>query len=431
MSKQYIFSIFHKGCNCKFLFTNNKFNYEIPNHFLPLLVGINAVPAKLNVTQHSHGQDVPYCGNATVPCRTIRFTVNKANSGDTIYIDDANGKPYKECDKSPNAIQLNKSLSFICPNGMAEVQCRSGNNIIFEIPNNVLENQIISFTSIKFTSANPALKTLCDNTRILIRRCVFQGNNIAIYMKNQGNCHLQVDKSIFIDNKISGIYGKCGNIMVRLSKTTFRASAVSLSDVNGVQGSSKLDKYFKVFIEGSYFYGNVLCNHHNEIVEESLFLVKCRKAAILNISVVASTFASSKGSLKYKASNHSPISVQFLTNKPEVIATIYFNKVTVKNISTNQRSTLFLSLPPRTGLGSNITILNCQFFNNTRALEILIKTSQRDYFGILKVNVAIKNTTFIHNYNNVYGSGALLRYRERSTPLLTVNSLTTIMRRDI
>ena len=388
----------------KFLLTNYK--HEIPNHLLLLLVRNNAVPIKWNVTQHIHGQDVPYCGNVSFPCRTIRFTVDKANSGDTIYIDNANGKPYRECDKSPNAIQLKMSLSFICPNGMAEVQCRLGNNIIFEIPNDVLGNQIISFTSIKFTSANSALKTLFNDTRILIRRCLFQGNNIAIYMRNQGKCHLQVDNSIFIDNKASGIYGKCGNIMVRLSNTTFRASAVSLSDVNGVQGSRKLDKYFKVFIEGSYFYGNVLCNHHNAIVEESLFLVKCRKATILNISVVASTFASSKGNLKYKASSPGPISIQFLTNKPDVIATIYFNQVTVKNISTKQRNTLFLSLPPRIGLGSNITILNCQFFNNTRALEILIKTTQRDYIGILKLNVAIKNTMFIHNYNNVYGSGA-------------------------
>ena len=329
--------------------------------------------------------------------------MNKANYGDTIYIDDANGKPYKECDQSPNAIKLNKSLSFICPNGMAEVQCRSRNNIIFEIPKNVLGNQIISFTSIKFTSTNIALQTLGDNTRILIRKCLFQGNNIAICMKNQGKCHLQVDNSIFIDNKAYGIYGNCDDVMVRLSNITFRSSPVSLSDGKGAPVSHKLDKRFQVFVESSYFYGNISCNH-NQLVKESLFLVDCYYSNILNISVVASTFASST----YTTYSHVPISVNFINSKPDVIATIYFNQVTVKNISTKQRNTLFLSLPPRIGLGSNITILNCQFFNNTRALDILIKTSQRECGSILNVNVSIKNTTFIHNYNNVgvYGSGA-------------------------
>ena len=103
--------------------------------------------------------------------------MNKANSEDTIYIDDANGAPYEECPKYENrsAIQLNKPLSFICPNGMAEIQCRySENRVIFEIPENSLEMLTISFIAIKFTFSIRALVNSHNDTRIVIERCLLK-----------------------------------------------------------------------------------------------------------------------------------------------------------------------------------------------------------------------------------------------------------------
>ena len=173
--------------------------------------------------------------------------MNKASSGDTIYIDNANGQPYEECGNSPNAIQIKKSLSFICPVGVAEIQCRTHtrNHNIFEIPKNLPGKQTISFTSIKFTSAVWAVDNRHDNTRIVIKRCLFENTAGAIWMYNQGKCHLEVDNSLFIDNQNYGIYGQCANVSVRLSSVTFRSSPVRLYNSNGL--------LFEVFIEGSFF----------------------------------------------------------------------------------------------------------------------------------------------------------------------------------
>ena len=362
---------------------------------------INAASTRWYVSQSGYGVDVPYCGNISAPCRTIRFTVNKARSGDTIYINNMNGEPYEECGKSPNAIQLKKSLSFICPVGVAEIQCRtySKNNIIFEIPrNNPGQKQTISFTSIKFTSTTGAVVNRHDDTRITIKRCLFENTAGAIKMYNQGNCHLQVDDSMFIDNS-EGIHVECANVSVRLSNVTFRSSPVRL--YNAV--------LFKVFIEGSFFYGNI--SRKLLTTQHLLFRVKSTKTSILNISVVSSTFAGLTDEIykKYSIRYELPISVEVLTrNQGNITTTIYFefNQVTVKNIHTNQKSTLFLSLPSKIGLGSSIVFLNSVFFNNTRALEIFKKTSVSTRTRHSEVVIRIKNTTFVGNYNLGFGHGA-------------------------
>ena len=248
-----------------------------------------------------------------------------------------------------------------------------------------------------------ALANFGANTRILIKRCTFKGNDQAIYMHNSGTCHLQVDDSKFIYNKKSGIYGKCANVTVRLSNITFRSSPVNLSNCDAAQGFHRWEKRFEVFIDGSFFHGNVSCKQHSQ-KKDSLFRVKCVQATILNISVVNSTFADFKRNKKYK-SPPAPISVEVTKNQQNVTTTIYFNKVTVNNIYTNQTSAVFLSLPLfRTESGAIITILNCVFSNNTRALKVFKTTSLRNFSRYMHVH--IKNTTFDSNYNPGYVRGA-------------------------
>ena len=60
-------------------------------YFCSLSALIFAAQSKWYVAQRDHAQDVPHCGNLYHPCRTVRFTVGKASSGDTIYIDHAHG----------------------------------------------------------------------------------------------------------------------------------------------------------------------------------------------------------------------------------------------------------------------------------------------------------------------------------------------------
>ena len=373
-------------------------------------VCINTISTKWYVTQRDPGSDVPYCGNVSSPCRTIRFTVNKASSGDTIYIDDVNSQPYEECPKSKSKnsfpIQLNKSLSFICPNGIAEIQCHySENRVIFEIPENSRGMQTISFISIKFTSSSRVLVNSHNDTRIVIKRCLFQKNNIAIYIKNKGKCDLLLDNSKFIDNWYAGVHGKdCADMMVHILNTTFLSSPVNLS--NGIQRSWKWDQHFKVNVTNSSFFGDTLSMHHNEM-QGSLFQANCQKASVLTISVSYTTFGNFIGNMKYHehVSNSGPIFIKDLRRQPNVMTTIYFNQVIVKNIITAQRSTVLLILSPTMSAGSKLTILNCCFANNTRALKI---TGERSNIVNNKNHsqVKIENTIFTRNYDPGTGWGA-------------------------
>ena len=333
--------------------------------------------------------------------------MNKASSGDTIYILNANGAPYEECPKYENrsAIQLNKSLSFICPNGMAEIQCRySENRVIFEIPENSHGKQTMTFVSIKFTTpSNRALVNSHNDTRIIINSCLFQKNNIAIYMKNMRKCDLLVDNSTFIDNCDSGIFARyCVDMVVRISNSTFQCSPVKLSDAEKLN----LWNFFQVYITNSSFLGNSLAKHHNE-VQGFLFQVNCHNASVFNISVVFSTFGNFIGTTKYYKRISGPIYINDLRRQPDVRTTIYFNQVIVKNIVTAQRSTVLLFLSATMRLGSTVEILNCSFYNNTRALKIsgrrtnMINTDRNS-----RVKIRIENTIFSRNYNPGNGHGA-------------------------
>ena len=335
--------------------------------------------------------------------------MNKASSGDTIYILNANGAPYEECPKYENrsAIQLNKSLSFICPNGMAEIQCRySENRVIFEIPENGHGKQTITFVSIKFTTpSSRALVNSHNDTRIIINSCLFQKNNIAIYIKNKGKCDLLLNNSKFIDNWYAGIHGKdCADMMVRILNTTFLSSPVNLS--NGIQRSWKWDQHFKVNVTNSSFFGDTLSMHHNEM-QGSLFQANCQKASVLTISVSYTTFGNFIGNMKYHehVSNSGPIFIKDLRRQPNVMTTIYFNQVIVKNIITAQRSTVLLILSPTMCAESKLTIFNCCFANNTRALKI---SGERSNIVNNKNHsqVKIENTIFTRNYDPGTGWGA-------------------------
>ena len=188
------------------------------------------------------------------------------------------------------------------------------------------------------------MTNLHDDTRILIKRCLFRNNNIAIYVKNQGKCDLKVDNSTFIDNSDSGIYvKKCAEMMVHLSNSTFRSSPVRLFNVQ--LDSWKWGQHFQVHIENSSFYGNISRNDHRG-TGASLFQAKCNNASVLNISVVSSIFANFMGSTKHYKSPSAPIYIYAERNQPNITTAIYFNQVRVKNIFHCSKQVLFsLSLP--------------------------------------------------------------------------------------
>lgn len=345
------------------------------------------------------GRDLPHCGNITLPCKTIRFTVAISHAQDTISIDYANGVPYQECDLASrnSAIVLNKTLSFISQRGKPEIQCRSQRRIVFEIPQNSLKMQRISFTSIKLSHANQALANLHDDTRIQITNCLFHENDIAIYLKNPGKCNLQADDSTFVNNTQWGIYANtCANITVRLTNVTFRASPVLL--FNAPHGS---DQHFEVLVVNNSFYGSSSRRKSASISRENgLLQTHCVMASVLNVTVISSTFGNHSG--ENNNTKKAPIHIDDKRSQSDITTIINFDRVVVKNILTYQRSAVWLSPALRNRSVVKIEILNCEFFNNTRALEINMQSSLKYHDGS---SVTIKDTAFIRNYNPGDGRG--------------------------
>lgn len=331
--------------------------------------------------------------------------MNQSLSGDTIVIDNAHGRAYQECDKASrnSAIMLDKTLSFISRIGMAEIQCHSKRKIIFEIPEtkNSSREQIISFTSIKLTSSVIALANHHDNTHIQVTRCLFQGNEIAVYLKNRGKCDLLAHNSTFVENAYWGIYGKtCANMTVRLLNATFRASPIKL--FNALRGFHNWDQHFDVFVADSSFFGSI---SNLSMIRRPLLKTNCAKASLLNITFITSTFANFSGhESEDNDTTTAPIHIDDNRNSRTMATIIYFNQITIENISTYQRSAVFLSPSWRNGSDVTVKVLNSVFFNNTRALEVFIKSSVV-HEGYPKTKIRLQNTIFAGNYNPGKGHG--------------------------
>ena len=81
-----------------------------------------------NVFVSHRGKEEHFCGNWTLPCRSVRQAVNISNANDVIYIDYVEGRPYEECEDlisdEKHTIMLDKSLSFYGFNGSAMLQCK-------------------------------------------------------------------------------------------------------------------------------------------------------------------------------------------------------------------------------------------------------------------------------------------------------------------
>ena len=73
------------------------------------------------------GKDEDFCGDWTFPCRSVRQAVNISSANDVIYIDYAEGRPYKECEhlisNENQTIILDKSLAFFGLNGSGILNC--------------------------------------------------------------------------------------------------------------------------------------------------------------------------------------------------------------------------------------------------------------------------------------------------------------------
>lgn len=125
--------------------------------------------ARLFVSQD--GQAIHYCGNSLLPCRSIQFTVNISASGDTIFIDHAQQRPYKECEHCglwKSAITVSKPLSFFGLNGRAVIQCHYLCRL-FELQGHVLNGLRIFFANLSFVESETAVYNANSSAELIFK----------------------------------------------------------------------------------------------------------------------------------------------------------------------------------------------------------------------------------------------------------------------
>ena len=178
------------------------------------------------------GKDRDFCGNWTLPCRSVRQAVNISNANDVIYIDYVEGRPYEECKQllaGQHTIMLNKSLSFRGINGTAILHCEQSYPF-FGIVNPAYTTSKIIFSNLSFATAGVLLEGL--NKISSMFELEFNFCNIeksAYFIKARSlSCSILVHNSIIRSHKYP-IRAQCTNLWARLTESTFYSCPLYLA----------------------------------------------------------------------------------------------------------------------------------------------------------------------------------------------------------
>ena len=195
-----------------------------------LLLCLSTPRVMTNSVFVSHdGVDLSNCGNWSMPCRTVRHAVKMSNDGDKIYIDHAQGRPYKECENVTQAgcfIELTKSVSFHGINGKALLQCKKSCKL-FKIRSLTFYKTKIKFFNLVISASSIVAELgVGVQTQLALDNVLIRDNLHGIYGKYSTDCSILVTNSTFEDNFNWGIYLRCSTLRVNINSSIFRVSSV-------------------------------------------------------------------------------------------------------------------------------------------------------------------------------------------------------------
>ncbi|CAB4038230.1 Hypothetical predicted protein, partial [Paramuricea clavata] len=326
-----------------------------------------------------------------MPCRTVRHAVKISNDGDQIFIDYAQGRPYKECEnvtQSTCSMELTKSVSFYGINGRAELQCNKRCKFF------IITSPGFNITRIKFF--NLIISNSRDITEIdkgarmelVYQNMLVRDNNYAIYGKHSTDCSVLITNSSFENNFSSGIYLACSNLTAHITSSTFELTPVYLTNIANTP--TRWQKT-EIFVRNTIFNGK-------NIHKCAALLAFKPFAAIFSVSITDSEFKNhfavcrSKHDLRYQ---YSTLCIYDHHSRPRNITFIFFRNLLIEN---NYGNLPALSLIAGYLDYTEVEVLIRDSIFRNNSLALWVSTNYLDRHPDSKSPTIIhENNTFVNN----------------------------------
>ena len=202
---------------------------------LLLLKGIEDVMANTLFVSHRGRDHGNSCNKRIMPCQTVRHAVTKTNEGDRVFIDFAQGRPYKECEdvtKAKYPIELTKSISFHGMNGSTELQCSKWYSL-FKIKSPGRNITHVKFINLIISNSNIVVRL--DQgalSELVLQNLVVRNNQIGLYGKNSIYCSILMINATF-ERTFGGIHLQCLNLTANIMSGIFKSTPVLLKNIGG------------------------------------------------------------------------------------------------------------------------------------------------------------------------------------------------------
>ena len=311
--------------------------------------------------------------------------MNISYSGDTILIDHAQGKPYKECEhfkRSECSIKINRSLSFIGINGTAIIQCRRFCNL-FRVQDYSSNRIRVVFANLVLSRSDALVRCSKTSFELAFEQCIFKNYYTGLYTKSSKHCSIKTFNSRFEESGEWGIWASCINLTVNFTATIFNASPVALQTT---LESQRRWQTTEVFISNCVFDGRQK-HFCAELVSVKPF------AVVVNITVSSSRFINHYGVCPRKwFSTFLILDANYNERKATMIS---LNELLFVN-NTIQQSAMRLIPALKDHKAFDVELVNSVFTNNTGALVIYVKDVKRSHIRE-GPKMWLFNNTFIKN----------------------------------
>ena len=329
------------------------------------------------------------CGNRTLPCRTLRHAVEISQRGDRIYIDYAQGKPYKECEnvgKSVDPIDISQSISFHGHNGTAEIRCKQ-NLKLFKIRSPQFIRTRVQFFNVVISSSNVVTELEKESrTELIFENTVLTNNQVGIRSEGSADCSIKIFNSSFLHHIHKAIYLKCFNLTAQIISSTFKKSSVMLQNIPSKPA-------FQRWIHANLLVRKTEFDGENTEFCANLFSIRPH-AAVVNITILDSVFRNHFGSSCLKG-KFSTLNINDHHSNPRTQTFILLKKLVVEN-NSNRYPTVQLSPGNSKYTFTKVEVHDSILRNNSEALWLSI-----NYFGRRSTSnplISLINNTFTDNF---------------------------------
>ena len=324
-----------------------------------------------------------------MPCRTLRHAVEISRRGDRIYIDYAQGKPYKECEnvgKSVDPIDISQSISFHGYKGAAEIRCKL-NWKLFKIRSPQFITTRVQFFNVVISSSGVVTELeKGSRTELIFENTVLKNNVMGIRSQSSADCSIKIFHSSFSQNINGAIWLKCFNLTAKIISSTFKKGYVLLQNVQR-QPAFLQWMHANVLIRKTHFDGE------NAELCADLFSIK-PYAAVVNITILDSAYRNNFGSscLNGRFSTLNLYDHNFNYRKKTFI---YLKNLLVENNSNRNPA---VCLPPGylKYTFTQVEVHDSVFRNNSKAL--LVGTYDYGKTSATNLIIQLVNNTFADNF---------------------------------